>query len=84
MAPVEIGLPLSDRNNFLDWLGKVLSETGTKCFAWALIPYRFGYSWRFIEISECQSEISMKKDNGEKLINIKRNGKGIYIFSQAV
>ena len=31
----------SDRNNFLDRLGKVLSETGTKCFAWALIPNHF-------------------------------------------
>ena len=28
----------TDRINFLDRLGKVLSETGTKCFAWALIP----------------------------------------------
>ncbi len=27
-----------DRNNFLDRLGKVVSETETKCFAWALIP----------------------------------------------
>lgn len=27
-----------DRINFLDRLGKVLSETDTKCFAWALIP----------------------------------------------
>ena len=27
-----------DRLNFLDRLGKVLSETGTRCFAWALIP----------------------------------------------
>ena len=31
----------TDRNNFLDRLGKVLSETGTKCFAWALIPNHF-------------------------------------------
>ena len=30
-----------DRVNFLDRLGKVLSETGTKCFAWALIPNHF-------------------------------------------
>ncbi len=28
-----------DRNNFLDRLGKVLSETDTTCFAWALIPH---------------------------------------------
>lgn len=27
-----------DRNNFLDRLGKIVSETETKCFAWALIP----------------------------------------------
>ncbi len=31
----------TDRINFLDRLGKVLSETGTKCFAWALIPNHF-------------------------------------------
>jgi putative transposase len=30
-----------DRINFLDRLGKVLSETDTKCFAWALIPNHF-------------------------------------------
>ncbi len=30
-----------DRINFLDRLGKVLSETETKCFAWALIPNHF-------------------------------------------
>ena len=28
----------SDRINFLDRLGKVFSETGTKCFVWVLIP----------------------------------------------
>jgi len=27
-----------DRDNFLDRLGTVLSETGTPCYAWALIP----------------------------------------------
>ena len=27
-----------DRNNFLDRLGKILTETATTCFAWALIP----------------------------------------------
>jgi REP element-mobilizing transposase RayT len=31
----------TDRINFLDRLGKVLSETGTKYFAWALIPNHF-------------------------------------------
>ena len=31
----------TDRVNFLNRLGKVLSETGTKCFAWALIPNHF-------------------------------------------
>jgi len=31
----------TDRINFIDRLGKVLSETGTKCFAWALIPNHF-------------------------------------------
>ena len=32
-----------DRINFLDRLGKVLSETHTKCFAWALIPNHFRF-----------------------------------------
>ena len=27
-----------DRNNFLDRLGKILTETATTCYAWALIP----------------------------------------------
>ena len=27
-----------DRNNFLERLGVVLTETGTPCFAWTLIP----------------------------------------------
>ena len=31
----------TDRINLLDRLGKVFSETGTKCFAWALIPNHF-------------------------------------------
>ncbi len=31
----------TDRINFLDRLGKVLSETGTKYFSWALIPNHF-------------------------------------------
>jgi len=31
----------TDRVNFLDRLGKLLSETGTKCFAWALIHNHF-------------------------------------------
>ncbi len=31
----------TDRINFLDRLGKVLSETHTKCFAWSLIPNHF-------------------------------------------
>ena len=34
----------TDRLNFLDRLGKVLSETGTRCFAWALIPRTRGRS----------------------------------------
>ena len=28
----------SDRDNFLERLGGVLTETGTPCFAWTLIP----------------------------------------------
>ncbi len=28
----------TDRDNFLERLGAVLTETGTPCFAWALIP----------------------------------------------
>jgi REP element-mobilizing transposase RayT len=31
----------TDRINFLGRPGKVLSETGTTCFAWALIPNHF-------------------------------------------
>jgi REP element-mobilizing transposase RayT len=31
----------ADRNNFLERLGKILSATGTQCFAWALIPNHF-------------------------------------------
>lgn len=30
-----------DRDNFLERLGKVLSETNTPCYAWALIPNHF-------------------------------------------
>lgn len=30
--------------NFLDRLGKVLQETGTKCFVWVLIPNTFTFS----------------------------------------
>lgn len=30
-----------DRNNFIDRLGNILSETKTPCFAWALIPNHF-------------------------------------------
>ena len=29
-----------DRDNFLDRLGNVLSDRGTPCYAWALIPNR--------------------------------------------
>jgi len=29
-----------DRDNFLDRLGNVLSDSGTPCYAWALIPNR--------------------------------------------
>jgi len=31
----------TDRDNFLDRLGNILSETQTACFAWALIPNHF-------------------------------------------
>ena len=31
----------TDRLNFLDRLGKILGETSTQCFAWALIPNHF-------------------------------------------
>jgi REP element-mobilizing transposase RayT len=30
-----------DRNNFLDRLGGILTETQTRCYAWALIPNHF-------------------------------------------
>ena len=31
----------TDRNSFLDRLGKILLETNTACFAWALLPNHF-------------------------------------------
>ena len=31
----------ADRDNFLDRLGNILSETQTACLAWALIPNHF-------------------------------------------
>jgi putative transposase len=31
----------TDRNNFLDRLGGIISETKTSCFGWALIPNHF-------------------------------------------
>jgi len=30
-----------DRDNLLDRLGKVIVETGTRCYAWALMPNHF-------------------------------------------
>ena len=30
-----------DRDNFVERLGKILSETNTPCFAWALLPNHF-------------------------------------------
>ena len=30
-----------DRDNFIGRLGKILSETDTSCYAWALIPNHF-------------------------------------------
>ena len=30
-----------DRNNFLDRLGGIISETETRCYAWALMPNHF-------------------------------------------
>ncbi|MDO9565455.1 MAG: hypothetical protein Q7J15_01730 [Candidatus Desulfaltia sp.] len=31
----------TDRNNFLNRLGKIIKETNTCCFGWALIPNHF-------------------------------------------
>jgi hypothetical protein len=31
----------ADRNNFLDRLDGIIDDTGTVCFAWALIPIMF-------------------------------------------
>lgn len=31
----------ADCNNFLDRLGGIIDDTGTVCFAWALIPNHF-------------------------------------------
>jgi len=30
-----------DRNNFLKRLGKIIFETDTRCYAWALIPNHY-------------------------------------------
>jgi REP element-mobilizing transposase RayT len=30
-----------DHNNFIDRLGDILTETQTRCYAWALIPNHF-------------------------------------------
>ena len=34
----------TDRDNFLDRMGSILSGTQTACYAWALIPNHFLYS----------------------------------------
>ena len=31
----------TDRNNFLDRIGVIITETNTSCYAWALIPNHF-------------------------------------------
>jgi len=31
----------ADRDFFVDWLGLILNESKTQCFAWALIPNHF-------------------------------------------
>lgn len=31
----------ADRDFFVDWLGLILSDTSTQCFAWVLIPNYF-------------------------------------------
>ena len=38
-----------DRDNFVDRLGKILSETKTPCFAWALIPNHFHLLWQDVD-----------------------------------
>ena len=38
IARKKIFLSDADRDNFLDRLGAILSETKTSCYAWALIP----------------------------------------------
>ena len=34
----------ADCNNFLDRLGVIIDDTGTVCFAWALIPNHYHYT----------------------------------------
>jgi putative transposase len=41
IARQKIFLNDADRDNFLDRLGAILSETKTSCYAWALIPNHF-------------------------------------------
>ena len=31
----------ADRQNFLDRLGKIIKDTETRCYSWALIPNHF-------------------------------------------
>jgi REP-associated tyrosine transposase len=39
----EIFIDDKDRDNFLERLGDILTETQTSCFAWAFIPSHFHF-----------------------------------------
>jgi len=47
----KIFLDDTDRNNFLDRIGRIITETKTGCYAWALIPNHFHLLLRTGQVS---------------------------------
>jgi len=47
----KIFLDDTDRNNFLDRIGGIITETKTGCYAWALIPNHFHLLLRTGQVS---------------------------------
>lgn len=67
-----------DRNNFLDRLGRVLSETDTICFAWALIPNHFHL---LLRTGACPLSTVMRRLLTGHAINFnRRHGRSGYLF----
>jgi len=38
-------MPIADRDNFLERLQNILTDSNTSCFAWALIPNHFSFAF---------------------------------------